>query len=93
VAAGQTLVFPAADDPFVVRAKPPVGRGLAVVVVTRTPLGLDALAHENGRLAPVTDVGAYYGRLDIVLRGRAPINPIDGHGDWAMAEAAYLVTQ
>jgi hypothetical protein len=94
IAGGQQIVFPAAGDRFDIRVPAATGNGLIVAVVTKNPAGLDTLLATQGRLATVEDdqIEDYYGRLDVVLKNKDPINPLTGKGEWALGEARYQVT-
>ncbi len=93
IAAGQQVTFPAASDRFEIKAGQPAGTGMVVAVVSKNPQGLDTLLATQGRLAEVgeDEMPEYYSRLDVVLKDRAPINPLTGKGDWALGEARYQV--
>jgi secreted trypsin-like serine protease len=92
IAAGQPLVFPLASDVFEVKVPPVVGDGLVVAVVTKSPIGLDALIKTEGRMAPVEDYANFYERLDLVMKDKGVVNPVTGKGEWSMAELRYRVT-
>ena len=89
--AGQTIDFPAASDNFDIRVPEPAGLGLVVAVVTKDSRGLADLNRSYGDLRVFRSDRVFYDRLEVVVKGRAPINPLTGKGDWAMGEARYSV--
>jgi secreted trypsin-like serine protease len=91
IKAGETIGFPSDGDSFAIRVTPPVGTGLVVAVVTKSPKGLPDLVKQYGRLEEIQNFHDFYSRLEPVLKGQAPINPLTGKGDWAMGEAHYSV--
>lgn len=92
---GQQITFPAASDRFELKVPAATGTGLIVAVVAKNSAGLDTLLSTQGRLVTVEDdeVESYYGRLDVVLKNKDPINPLTGKGEWAVGEARYQVAQ
>lgn len=93
IRAGQPVSFPVPSDRFEIKVGAPAGQGMVVAVVSKTATGLNTLLSTQGRLAPVADndMADYYGRLDVVMKDRSPINPVTGKGDWALGETRYTV--
>jgi len=89
--AGQTIGFPSPGDGFDIQVPQPAGAGLVVAVVTKSPVGLSDLMKSYGRMEDIEPDAEFYSRLEVVAKGKAPINPLTGKGDWAMGEAHYVV--
>lgn len=91
VAKGQTILFPAASDPFEVKVTEPKGQGLVVAVIAKQATGVQQLLDANGKLQPINDMKAFHQRLAVVLKDKKPINPVTAEGDWGMGESIYNV--
>jgi hypothetical protein len=89
VKAGSTLVFPEDTYGFRLYAKPPLGRGRLIAIVTKSKVGLEELMKSEEGLERYPDATARFTALETALRSKGPSS--GSAPEWAAAFRDYVV--